>query len=1007
MSSASQVAADFASLAKFPDAPTFLASEAKSASLWHRRLGHLGLTNMKRLVQEGMVKGLEVTDKELREFEGRRCEPCILGKHARDPFPASEGKTQKALQLLHLDVCGPLPLSSCGYKYFVTMLDDYTGASLVQPIKEKSDVANFMERAITMLQVQSNGTLQCIRTDGGGEFVNRQVQSYCASNGVRHQLSAPYTPQQNGKAKRLNRTLLDKVRAMLAESAVPKEYWHEALMVANFVRNRSPVAGKPKTPYELLTGVVPDVSLLRVFGCVAYAHVPKGKCDKLDSRAQKGTFLGYEANSKAYRILLGDGRIQITRDVVFLEDQFAFSNHVRPELEVFSIRDGPSVPVAGAAAGNAGQAGGAGVVDAGVPAATHAAGAPAGNAGVAGVGATGGAPVIPAAGAPAGDAGVAGMDDGEVPPLMEDDDEGEEVDYGMSETDVGGDYGDDAGGDVASSSGSETGQGSSGHTEESGNLDPTPPRPIRQRKPPGWQKDYAMLASELEMKEPKSLEEAQSRVDWPQWKAAMDEEMASLQENRTWELEEIPMGARKIGLKWVFKLKRDADGNVERYKARLVAKGFTQKEGVDFGDVFAPVGKYASFRALLAVAADRDLELHQLDIKTAFLHGELKEEVYTEQPPGYNLGGPNVVCKLRRALYGLRQAPRAWYIRLRKELESMGFKPSLAEPGLFVKIENGEPVYVLVYVDDLLLACKSMAVIGQVKAQLLRAFAMRDLGETRFYLGFEIERDRTARTISVTQRRYISNILEKFGMKGANSRSTPMDANLRLTAEGDPLDTSVHPYSEVVGSLLYLAVCSRPDISFAVGSLARFMAKPTINHWNAAKGVMRYLKGTQALGIKFGGGAHVQGYCDSDLAGAEGRRSTTGFVYLLNGGAIVWSSKLQPTVATSTAEAEYMATAASIKDALWLRHLLHDLGVPVGVVPMKCDSTACIAMLESPMSTARTKHLDICHHFARERIERGEIRMVHCSTAEQLADMFTKSLPKGKFKFCVAGMGLR
>ncbi|GLI62320.1 hypothetical protein VaNZ11_004893 [Volvox africanus] len=330
MSSASQVTADFASPAEPPDAPAFLATEAKSVSLWHRRLGHLDLTNMKRLVQEGMVKGLEVTAKQLRGLEGRRCEPCILGKHARDPFPASESKTQKPMQLLHLDVCGPLPLSSCGHKFFVAMLDEYTGASLVLALKEKSDVADFVERAVAMLQVQSNCTLQCICTDGGGELVNRQVESYCVSKGVRHQLSVPYTPQQNGKAERLNRTLLDKVRAMLAESAVPKEYWHEALAVANFVRNRSPVAGKSKTPYELLTGVVPDVSLLRVFGCVAYAHVPKGKRDKLDPRAQKGTFLGYEPNSKAYRILLEDGRIQITRHVAFLEDEFTFGGHIRP-----------------------------------------------------------------------------------------------------------------------------------------------------------------------------------------------------------------------------------------------------------------------------------------------------------------------------------------------------------------------------------------------------------------------------------------------------------------------------------------------------------------------------------------------------------------------------------------------------------------------------------------------------------------------------------------------------
>jgi len=419
------------------------------------------------------------------------------------------------------------------------------------------------------------------------------------------------------------------------------------------------------------------------------------------------------------------------------------------------------------------------------------------------------------------------------------------------------------------------------------------------------------------------------------------------------------------------------------------------------------VGKYASFRALLSVVADRNLELQQLDIKTAFLNGELKEEVFSEQPPGYQLGGPNVACHLQRALYGLRQAPRAWYLRLKSELGRLGFKPSLADPGLFVRFEGSEPIYILVYVDDLLLAGKSLATINKVKAALLNTFAIRDLGEARFYLGFEIKRDRAARTLHISQKRYTSGLLAKYGMIHSNPRSTPMDPNVQLSIEGEPLDIKMYPYSEVVGSLLYLAVCSRPDISFAVGALARHMAKPTNDHWSAAKGVLRYLVGTKELGIMFGGGAQVQGYCDSDLAGSEGRRSTTGFVFLLNGGAIAWSSKLQPSIATSTAEAEYMAAAAGIKDALWLRHLLKDLGVPADIVPVKCDSTACIAMLKSPVSTARTKHLDICHHFARERIERKEIRMVHCSTKEQLADIFTKSLPRVKFKFCVNGLGLK
>jgi len=528
-------------MAKTPD--------AEVAGLWHRRLGHLGLKNMKRLVHEGMVTGLDVTTAQLRQFEGHTCEPCILGKSCREPFPTSETVTERPLQLVHLDVCGPLPASTMGHQYFVTMLDDFSGASLVQALKHKSDVADFIERGVALMQVQSKATLQCIRTDGGGEFVNNRVKEFCAVHGVRHETSAPYTPQQNGKAERLNRTLLEKVRSMLADSAVPKEYWHEALSVASFVRNRSPVSGKSKTPFESMTGVVPDVSLLRVFGCDVFVHVPKVKCDKLDPRASKGTFLGYEPNSKAYRILAQDGRIIVSRDVQFHECKFKYrNNEVQPdESQVGTIASSSGFGVAGASATV-------------VSSASDAAGAPVEEAGEAGVGSPGLNPIIPAAGAPVEEADEAGLGDEDIPPPLVDSEDAEEEEQDDEEEDEGSSENerntreDD---DDLSGSGS-SGSNSRGGTGRNGGNDSPPPAPrksAREKKTPFWSSNYVMLSLSSEVTdEPKSLQEAQARSDWPQWKAAMDEEMTSLHENRTWELEEIPPGAQRIGLKWVFKL---------------------------------------------------------------------------------------------------------------------------------------------------------------------------------------------------------------------------------------------------------------------------------------------------------------------------------------------------------------------------------------------------------------------------------------------------------------------
>ncbi|KXZ53494.1 hypothetical protein GPECTOR_7g944 [Gonium pectorale] len=255
----------------------------------------------------------------------------------------------------------------------------------------------------------------------------------------------------------------------------------------------------------------------------------------------------------------------------------------------------------------------------------------------------------------------------------------------------------------------------------------------------------------------------------------MDEEMASLYENQTWELKPLPQGVKPVSVKWVYKYKFDASGNIERYKARLVARGFSQQQGVEFDEVFAPVIKHASLRALLSVVASRDLELHQLDVKTAFLNGELEEEVYVAQPPGYNLGGPNDACHLRKSLYGLRQAPRAWYERLRRELESMGFKSSAADPALFMKEENGNHVYLLVYVDDLLIAAKHLSTVRQIKSRLKSVFDVRHMEEARFFLGYEIERDRVRRVLKLSQKRYAATLVAKYGLDKANAKSVPLD----------------------------------------------------------------------------------------------------------------------------------------------------------------------------------------------------------------------------------------
>jgi hypothetical protein len=435
-------------------------------------------------------------------------------------------------------------------------------------------------------------------------------------------------------------------------------------------------------------------------------------------------------------------------------------------------------------------------------------------------------------------------------------------------------------------------------------------------------------------------------------------------------------------------------------------KGYRQVEGVDYDEVFAPVSKYATLRAALSIAAERDYEIHQVDVKNAFVQGDLHEEVWVEQPEGYATK-PGFACRLNKALYGLKQAPRAWHARLDAELITEGYVASNADASLYTHpaLES----FILIYVDDILIITKDAELANDTKRWLMSKFDARDLGEASYYLGIKLTRNREHKTIKLTNEKMITELAFKYDLTDAKPRDIPMSLGMRLTKdEGDPLDTAVHPYSSLVGALLYLSITTRPDISFVVGALSRFMSCPTTVHWGIAKGVLRYLATTSSLGITYrGSGTPLVGYCDSDYAAdTDTRRSTTGYIYVLNDGVITWSSKRQPTVAASTTEAEYMAAAAAVKEAMWLRHLFAAFKVNLGTIPIFSDNQGAIKLLRNPVSSMRSKHIDIVHHFARERVARGEVSFTYVSTDKNPADALTKPLPIGKFECFRAMMGM-
>ena len=396
-----------------------------------------------------------------------------------------------------------------------------------------------------------------------------------------------------------------------------------------------------------------------------------------------------------------------------------------------------------------------------------------------------------------------------------------------------------------------------------------------------------------------------------------------------------------------------------------------------------------------------------MDVKTAFLHSTLEETVYIQQPTGYEEG--DKVCKLQKALYGLKQSPRVWYNTLHDYFKSLGYQRTNADHSVFL---HSNKTIVAVYVDDLLIFGPDMSVIQELKAQLRQKFDMTDLGPCSHYLGMEITRDRVKGTLRMAQTTYLDKVLCAFNMADCKPVSTPMDQGLKLVKETEKTAApeDVRRFQSAIGSLMYAMIETRPDIAFAVSTLSQFASNPNEEHWKALKHVFRYLKGTMSLGITYGGDGSLVGYTDSDWAGdAATRKSTSGYLFKLANGAISWSSKRQPTVALSSCEAEYMAMTQGVKEAVWLRGLLHELGYEMpdtDTVRLYGDNMGSLALAQNPEFHTRSKHIGVQWHFVREKIQDHTVAVEYLKTEDMVADGLTKALGKTKFESFVKLMGM-
>lgn len=492
----------------------------------------------------------------------------------------------------------------------------------------------------------------------------------------------------------------------------------------------------------------------------------------------------------------------------------------------------------------------------------------------------------------------------------------------------------------------------------------------------------------------------------------MKSEMTSLEDSGTWSVCELPPGKQAVGCKWIHTIKYNPDGTVEHHKSRVVAKGYTQLEGLDYLDTFSPVAKIGTLRILLKLAATKQWSLTQLDVSNAFLNGDLDEEIYMTLPQGYEeITGKTVpqnsVCRLHKSLYGLKQASRQWNHKLSHVITSAGFKQTHSDHSLFVRYVDKIYLAILVYVDDILIVGNDAAAVEEFKSVLKSAFKLRDLGQAKYFFGFEIARNETC--IFLNQRKYALELLEEAGLLGCKPLSVPMEPNLKLSLKTGTALPDAKVYRRLVGRLLYLTH-TRPDITYVVHKLSQFMSAPTDAHLQAAMRVLRYLKNDPAQGLFYSAFASLKftAYSDADWAACpDSRQSVTGYCVLLGDSLVSWRSKKQPTVSRSSSEAEYRAMADATCELIWLTTLFTELHCsPSSPATLFCDNQSALYIASNPVYHERTKHVEIDCHVVRENLQSGFLKTLHVKSELQLADILTKAVQPGLFKSLLVKIGI-
>ena len=979
------------------DVPKAMASSSLSQPTtleqWHRRLTHCSPLTIKEMAAKNLVDGLT-----FKGDEGPRgkCEDCILGRQVRRPFDGQTVGDLRPLELVSFDLWGPSRVQSMGGKvYLMVIVDAGTSYKYGAYLPDKLDsttIAAF-ETFCTTAESITGRKLSRLRTDGA--FDTSAWKDYTGTHGLTHELSAPYSSSQNGLAERAIRTTIDDVRTLLKDSGLGHSYWAEAAAFSIYTRNLIPSRRHPdRIPLEAFSGRRQTVEHLRAFGIKCWAKIPTVHGvqvtggSKLDQRSVECRLLGYTTGNGNYKVQdPSSRRVFVSRDVVFEEGT--------PHRTLTSEGETKDIPLFDADS----LANPSAIITPDITINTPS--------------------ITPAIITHDADAGKRRDADNTLNPVITDAPRRstrpvipsqariQSSEYSQREA-----MGRTEGQEWATDHNKPTALWvtNPNHSKAFHAIDPFAIQ--------ADQEDFIACLTETKASHniPKSYRHAMA-TDPERWTKAMEAEMENLKSKHTWELVKPPPDANIMESMWVYDIKWDGEGNRIKDKARLVGKGYTQRLGIDYNETWAAVTRLESVRMTAAIAAEHDLKLWRIDFVGAYLNSVTKEDIYMRQPEGFvEPGYEDYAAKLLHTIYGTMQGGHDWYETLSTSYDNLGYTTSRADPCVRFKKENGNYTLTDTYTDDTFGASNDDEEMRRRIDEIGKVWEIKDVGETEYFLGMRVQQDLALGTVRLTQRPYWEHVMSRFDLSHVPPRNTPLPAGLTLDTSMSPQTDSERkamgdkPYRSILGNVMWGQLATRPDLSFAVSLLSRFQSNPGIEHWNALMHVIGYIKNTMDYGLTYtrGNGVSPYAFVDADYGGCKDtRRSTSGYVFMMAGGPVAWSSKRQATVALSTVEAEYVAMSRCAQQMVWMHSWLDEVDIAHELPGMiKGDNRGAIALTKNTKDHGKIKHIDIRHHYIRELVHSKAIAVEQVSSADNLADLFTKPLPRDQHHRLLAALNI-